>query len=141
MSSQSSYMTSTTDSAFTGDPTVIESTSHQSFITRVMTEPASKMTSLPRTFSTVDEFKEYIQKRVEEDKYSLRLGPDLGFEGLNILVREGLGLDELLKPIDDELELLLENSTKQQSLATFVKQETAYIVEEIGQNMLNETYE
>ncbi|CAG8550727.1 10371_t:CDS:10, partial [Funneliformis caledonium] len=95
---------------------VVDSVSNQTFITREII-PETKFTesgTIP--FKSTFLFREYFRSKLETQKCALILDDSLKMSNLVVIVKDGLGLEEILQPYYDELDKLDQRSLSKLAL-------------------------
>ncbi|CAG8665692.1 5558_t:CDS:10, partial [Funneliformis caledonium] len=82
---------------------VVDSVSNQTFITREIVPETKSIKSDTISFNSTSSLREWFRSKLETQKCALIIDTSLKMSNLEVIVKDGLGLEEILKPYYDEL--------------------------------------
>ncbi|CAG8553500.1 15286_t:CDS:10, partial [Funneliformis mosseae] len=119
---------------------VVDSVSNQTFITREII-PETKFTgSGTILFKSTYLFREYFKSKLETQKCALILDANLKMSNLEVIVKDGLGLEEILQPYYDELDKLDQEKFKRKEQQIKIIKKDALLIEKLALHMLKLEY-
>ncbi|KAG9305010.1 hypothetical protein G9A89_007413 [Geosiphon pyriformis] len=122
------------------DSLIVESVTNQTFLTREIVPATKKIERGIITLESESYFREYFKSKLEKQKCALFLSRQLKMRELEIIVKDGLKLNDLFTPLEDELKVLEKEKKEIKIKQKASLKEDAALVEKFGRRSLKYAY-